>query len=36
MMDCKRALEKNNYDINEASEYIKENFWKYGICILVK
>lgn len=33
MMDCKRALEKNNNDIDKASEYLKENEWKHKVMI---
>lgn len=33
MMDCKRAIEKNNNDINKAAEYLIENEWKHRVMI---
>lgn len=33
MMDCKRALEKNNNDINKATEYLRENERKHRVMI---
>lgn len=33
MMDCKRALEKNNNDIDRSAEYLRENEWKCRVMI---
>lgn len=34
LMDCKKAIEESNGDINKSNKLLQENRWKYGkfIC----
>ena len=33
LLDCKKALEQNNWDFDKAKEYLKSESWKRGKMI---
>jgi translation elongation factor EF-Ts len=35
LMDCKKALERNEYDMEKAKAYLRNNAWKHKLLVNV-
>ena len=36
LMDCRKALERNDYDMERAKDYLRKNAWKQNILVNIK